>query len=148
MRLSLTHIHNCTYIILVTESRKFVMVQLFIMCWLVVESHAKNYSLGNLELGLVKLLQRQFIYCILSYLWPDTCIFYCFRWPYWPPSCIVTFGHYCHYDKSIPWPWKYYIWHFISYYSLSLTWYIFFSILAAILDAILDSNIPTLLPLR
>ena len=72
----------------------------------------------------------------------------CWR-PYWTPSWIVTFGHYCHYDKSIPWPWKYYIRHFICYCSLPLTWNIhIFCVLAAILDAILDSNIRTLLPLR
>ena len=49
----------------------------------------------------------------------DIPIFECWR-PYW----TVTFGHYCHYDKSIPWPWKYYIRHFICYCSLPLTWYI------------------------
>ena len=50
-------------------------------------------------------------------------LFLCWR-PYWPPSWIVSFGHHCHYDKSIPWPWKYYIRHFICYCSLPLTWYI------------------------
>jgi len=50
---------------------------------------------------------NRLLICLYIWLMSWDMIILVFWWPYWSPSWKVTFPSYCHYERSITWPWKY-----------------------------------------